>query len=117
MLPFQSMHELFLPVVLPTAVLSSVFTCLFLYIAYRRKIKPYLRGELARQVGHEVEEGVSRAIEKHLPEFQDRVKHGLIEGITDMPNHAPRMTSEMIRGSMKNLDIFRWVNPQGPDQK
>ena len=91
--------------------MSAVIYRLVNYIYYK-KIDPRL-DIAAEKIGQEVEEGVKRAIEEYLPELQDRVKKGIVDGVTDMPSHANRLTSEMLKSSADTINVMgSLLNPR-----
>ena len=102
--------ETFIRLILPTAAVSSFLTGIILYFAlkryYRRILQPRL-SELPREIGDKVESGVRKAAKDMMPEFEERVKKGLKNGVVDMTTLSPDFTSSIIQTSLESLGLFQ----------
>lgn len=94
-------------VILPTAVLTSLFTAGLVYflakkLYYDEIEKPIDR--LPERISIKVEE----AGERLLPKFEARVKAGFLAALKDSTKLGPEMTVGVIESALKGMDqIFR----------
>ena len=102
-------------IVLATATVSTLFSGLLFYFigkqAYNKKIDQLLN-KAAKKIGNEVEQGVIRAVDNRLPELQNRVKAGMLQGFAQITDVSPEVKGavDLIHNSIKDslglFDIF-----------
>jgi hypothetical protein len=106
----MSIFEIFFQIILPTAVLSSLFTAILIYLMvpklYKKNLKKDL-DEIPKEIGKEVEIGVIRAAKSLLPQFEERVKSGFLKGLTDVTSLPTNFAANFIQSSLENLGLFK----------
>lgn len=104
-----------------TSVVSSTLTALLVYLLvrsmYRRKIKKRLH-QLPTEIGLKVEEGVKKAGESLLPEFEKRVRAGFRSALKDVTSLGPEITTSAIEAGIQSIDsIFRVATGSKTDKQ
>lgn len=95
--------EIILYIVLPTAILTSIFTALLVYFLARRLYHDKIEGSvetLPQRIADKVEEAGDRL----LPRFEERVKRGFLSAIKESPKLGPEMTVGVIESTLKSMD-------------
>ncbi|MDN5938388.1 MAG: hypothetical protein L0H83_06970 [Salinisphaera sp.] len=93
--------------ILLTAVISAGVTLIALALAYRIWVAPVLEARLkavAEEIETRVRSGVTQAGEDLLPAYQERVRDGFRDAVSDWPTRELRQGLSSLFGDKRRRD-------------